>query len=297
MHMPFGLFVFFAALVVWFFLLAVGFRRRSFGPFVVFGIVFLVLMNVRYLIDGAPAAIAFFIGIYDVLDNLGLRAGEGAAALASCPNNACSVWGETYVLHPSWGTAFHARFSSDAELRSNLLYAHLTLNSIVFVLMHVQLWRPGTGGNAAWHKTIGRFSFVCLTLGTASAIWLAGSHGSVSEYGGNLSMVGFWSMSLCVYGCAVMGVLAIRRGDRVAHRIWMIRFTGSMWGAFWLFRVMLFVLGPLLRDYEAANLLVCIWLSAPLGILIAEVVRRNLLDKRPHDRSTALGTRRPVANA
>jgi hypothetical protein len=128
----------------------------------------------------------------------------------------------------------------------------LSFNSIVFVLMHVQLWRPGTGNNAAWHRIIGRVSFLCLTLGTASAVWLAGSHGSVSEYGGYLSMVGFWSMSLCVYACAVMGVLAIRRGDKLMHRIWMFRFAGSMWGAFWLFRV-----------------------------------SRNLLDKRPGPRSVA----------
>ena len=49
MNMPLGLFVFFTALVVWFGLLILGFKRRSFGPFVVFGIVFLVLMNVRLL--------------------------------------------------------------------------------------------------------------------------------------------------------------------------------------------------------------------------------------------------------
>ena len=106
MTMPFGLVVFFSALIIWFALLVLGFKRRAFGPFVVFGIVFMALMNVRYLIEGAPAAIAFFIGIYDVLDNLGLRAGEGAAALASCPSNACSVWGDTYLTHPSWGTRF-----------------------------------------------------------------------------------------------------------------------------------------------------------------------------------------------
>ncbi|MGB9149094.1 MAG: DUF2306 domain-containing protein [Burkholderiales bacterium] len=297
MNMPLGLFAFFSALGIWSVLLVVGFKRRSFGPFVVFGIAFLLLMNIRYLIEGAPTAIAFFIGIYDVLDNFGLRAGEGAAALATCPNNACSVWGDTYLNHPSWGTAFHDRFLNGTELRTNLLYAHLTFNSIVFVLMHVQLWRPGTGSHAAWHKIIGRVSFGLLTLGTIAAIWLAGSHGSVGEYGGNLSMYGFWFMSLCVYGCAVMGVSAIRQGDKVAHRIWMIRFAGSMWGAFWLFRVMLFVLGPLLRDYQAANLLTCIWLSAPLGILIAEVVRIKLLDKRPDHRSISSGTKQATANA
>lgn len=188
MNMPIGLVLFFTALSAWAFLLLLGLKRRAFGPFIVFGIVFLVLMNVRYLIEGAPAAIAFFIGIYDVLDNFGLRAGEGAAALAACPNNACSVWGDTYLNHPSWGTAFHARFLTGTEFRTNLLYAHLSLNSIVFVLMHIQLWRTGLGEHAALHKTLGRISLACLTLGTASALWLAGSHGSVTEYGGNWSM-------------------------------------------------------------------------------------------------------------
>jgi hypothetical protein len=220
MHMPVGLFVFFSALVVWFVLLAVGFKRRSFGPF---GWITLACRPVKERQHSPPA-----------------RTTPAASG------------GDTYLIHPAWGTAFHARFSNGAELRSNLLYAHLSFNSIVFVLMHVQLWRPGTGNNAAWHRIIGRVSFLCLTLGTASAVWLAGSHGSVSEYGGYLSMVGFWSMSLCVYACAVMGVLAIRRGDKLMHRIWMFRFAGSMWGAFWLFRV-----------------------------------SRNLLDKRPGPRSVA----------
>jgi hypothetical protein len=98
----------------------------------------------------------------------------------------------------------------------------------------------------------------------------------VAEYGGVLSMLGFWFMSLCVYSCAVMGVVAIVKGDTTRHRVWMIRFAGAMWGAFWLFRVMLFVQGPLLRDFETANILICIWFSAPLGILIAEVFRRKL---------------------
>jgi hypothetical protein len=39
---------------------------------------------------------------------------------------------------------------------------------------------------------------------------------------------------------------------------------------------MLFVLDPLLRDHEAVALLICIWFSAPLGMLIAEVIRRRI---------------------
>jgi len=64
MQMPFGLIVFFGALVVWVGLLLLGLTRKKFTPFIIFGIAFLLFMNVRYLIEGAPAAIAFFIGIY-----------------------------------------------------------------------------------------------------------------------------------------------------------------------------------------------------------------------------------------
>ena len=107
------------------------------------------------------------------------------------------------------------------------------------------------------------------------------------QYGGRLSEFGFYSMAVIVYGTAIMGVLAIRSGDRAAHRVWMWRFVGTRWGSFWLFRVMLFVLDPLLREYEALALLICIWFSAPLGLLIAEFIRRRV------DASTAL----PMASA
>lgn len=295
MDLPVGVLAVYGALVVWSVLLIRDLRRRSFGPTLGFGIALLLVLNVRYLIDGAPASIAFFIGIYDVLDNLGVAASEGAAALAPCPDNACTVWGDRYLNHPSWGVAFYDRFLNGPELRTNLLYGHIAFNSIVFVLMHIQLLRPGTGRNRGWHQAIGRTSFALLTVGTICAVWLASEHGPVSEYGGNLSMVGFWFMSLCVYGCAVMGVVAIRKGDAATHRIWMFRFAGSMWGAFWLFRVMLFVLGPLLRNWEAAALLICIWFSAPLGILIAEVLRRYL-DKRTDPTIAALDTEQAAAS-
>ncbi|MGB5755932.1 MAG: DUF2306 domain-containing protein, partial [Acidimicrobiales bacterium] len=161
------------------------------------------------------------------------------------------------------------------QLRRNLLYAHIFFNSTAFVLLHVQLWRPGTGDNRDRHRLIGRISFAAVTLGTLFAVWLSTQHGSVEEYGGNMSMVGFWSMSALVYGTAIMGVLSARRGEVAAHRTWMIRYAGAMWGSFWLFRVMLVVTGPLLRNYESASLLLSIWLSAPLGILIAETFRRR----------------------
>ncbi len=288
MDLPIGVLAIYGALVVWVALLVYGMKRGSFFPFLGFGIALLLVLNVRYLIEGTVDSIAFFIGIYDVLDNLGVADAEGAAALAKCPDNACTVWGERYVNHPSWGVAFHDRFLNGSALRNNLLYGHLIFNSIVFVLMHYQLYATGSGSNPALHRTLGRVSFAFLTIGTICAVWLASEHGTVGEYGGNLSTYGFYSMSFVVYSCAVMGIMAIRNGNTETHRVWMIRFVGSMWGSFWLFRVMLFVLGPLLRDYEAAALLICIWFSAPLGVLIAEVIRRRMDQRAPS--GVALGT-------
>ncbi len=276
MPLAYDVLVFYGLIAVWIALLVIGIRRRRFQPFLLFGVALLLALNVRYFIEGPPAAIAFFVGIYDVFDNIGLGADEGAPALAACVDNACSVWGDRYQQHPAWGVAFHERFLNGPQLRTNLLYTHIAFNSLAFVAMHYQLLRPGTGANRARHRLIGRVSFASLTVGTVAAVWLASEHGSVGEYGGSLSTWGFYSMSAFVYTTAVLGVLSARRGDLASHRRWMIRWAGSMWGSFWLFRVMLVLTGPLFRNVENLSIQLSIWLSAPLGILVAEVIRKRL---------------------
>ncbi len=294
-ELPLDVLAVYAAIVVLLVLAVADFKKQSYTASVLFGIGLVLVLNVRYLFEGAADGIAFFVSLYDVFDNLGLAAGESAPALATCPGNACSVWGERYLNHPSWGVAFHDRFLNGSDFRSNLLYVHLIFNTIVFVLMHYQIARPGTGTHQAFHRVLGRFSFICLTIATICAIWMASSHGSVGEYGGKLSQWGFYAMSFCVYGCAVMGIVAIRGGDASAHRIWMIRFAGSMWGAFLIYRLMLFVTGPLLRDYVSASFLISTWFSAPLGILIADALRKRLdrhaIDVRSNKVDTAVGAR------
>lgn len=263
----------YAALAVWVSILVFSFRRQNFWPFLGFGILIAMVLNVGYFVRGQPAAIAYFISIYDVFDNIGLGRTEGAPALAQCVDNACTTWGDRYVNHPSWGVAFHDRFLNGPQLRTNLLYGHIAFNSIAFVLLHVQLWKPGTGANRALHRLIGKIGFAAITIGTIFAIWLASEHGDVQEYGGIMAELGFYSMSAFVFGAATLSMLTARRGDIVSHRKWSIRYAGSMWGAFWVFRVMLVVTGPLLRNWESVSLLLSIWLSAPIGILIAEYFR------------------------
>lgn len=297
MTLPIGVIAVYVALAAWLVLLVLGLRRRRYGWFIGFGIALMLVLNVRYLVEGAPAGIAFFIGIYDVLNNLGLAPDAQVAGMTGCVDGQCSAWGERFAMHTTWGVAFYERFVADAPLRSTLLYGHLFFNSLVFVLMHVQMLRTGSGPHRQAHKVLGRVNFVFLTLSVVCAVWLASEHGSVPQYGGQLAEFGFYSMAAIVYGTAVMGVIAIRSGNRVGHRVWMWRFVGTMWGSFWLFRVMLFVLDPLLRDYEAVALLICIWSSAPLGMLVAEVVRRRIdgVAKRPTVPTKGLGKGRGVA--
>jgi len=276
MALPIGVLVVYAALAVWAGLLLRGLRTGAYRGFLNFGIALMLWLNLGYLINGVPSSIASFIGIYDVLINIRLSDPSTAAAVIPCADNACTVWGERYVSHPAWGAAFYDRFANGPEFRSMLLYGHITLNTLVFVLMHVQLMRPGYGPSKSMHKLLGKVSFACLTGSLICAVWLASEHGPVAEYGGALSTYGFYSMAAVVYGCAVMGVVSIRKGDHALHRVWMFRFMGAMWGSFWLFRVALFVLDPLLRNYEAAALLTVIWLSAPVGVALGEILRRRL---------------------
>lgn len=268
--MPIETLAFYGALVVWAALLAHGMRNSKWQGFTLVGIGLMLVLNIGYFVRGQGDAIAFFVSIYDLLDNAGVStAGELPAALATCPDNACSI-ADNYDTHPAWGVAFHERFANGPTFRRTLLFTHIAFNSIAFVLAHIQFAKPGTGGNAKQHRILGRVGFGAVTFGTLCAVLLAAEHRSVSEYGGVFSMLGFFSMALVVYFCAVKTATTARAGDIAAHKVWTFRYLGSMWGAFWLFRVMLFVLGPLFRNVEGGAILVCIWFSAPLGVLLAE---------------------------
>ncbi|MEL6792393.1 MAG: hypothetical protein AAFP78_02990, partial [Pseudomonadota bacterium] len=197
--MPIATLGVYLALVAWAGLLAYGARSGAWRPFLFFGIAFLLVLNVGYFVNGATASIASFISIYDLLDNLGVDPSVGAPALAACPDNACSTWSSRYELHPSWGVAFYDRFANGDAMRTNLLYGHIGFNTAAFVLMHIQLFRPGYGAAKRRHGTIGKLTFAAVTLSVICASILASQHGPVESYGGSWSTWGFYSMSAVVF--------------------------------------------------------------------------------------------------
>ena len=81
--MPISVLGFYGAVALWAILIARGVFKPKQWPLIAgFGLVLLLFLNVRYLIEGAPAGIAFFISLYDFFDNLGLSAGEVPSAMA-----------------------------------------------------------------------------------------------------------------------------------------------------------------------------------------------------------------------
>ena len=108
--MPVTVLSVYAALAIWAILLVRGIRGQSYRPFLLIGIGLMVILNIGYFINGVPASIASFIGIYDVLINIGLAQDTSAAAISRCAENACTVWGDQFVNHPAWGAAFYDRF-------------------------------------------------------------------------------------------------------------------------------------------------------------------------------------------
>jgi len=271
MTLPWGVLGFYAALVVWIGMLVQGFRTGVWRTFILFGLGLTLFLNVRYLIEGVPAGAAFFIGIYDIIVNFGLSGTEQLKGLTTFHNNACTVWGDIYTQHSTWSASFHDRFANAPPTRTVMLYGHIIFNTTTFLLLHVQMFKPG--GSSAWHKLIGRVTFASLTIALFCGGWLSSEFSLVPSYGAIWAQWGFYSMIALVYGTALMGIVAIRSSDAEAHRVWMWRFAGSMWGAFWGYRVIMLVLDPFLRYTDGWTFLIPSWVSVPAGILIAEAIR------------------------
>ena len=282
----------FAALFTWAVLLAFGVKRGSYGPFLAFGVAFATTLNLRHLLVSTADAFSLVVGVYDVLGNLGRSDDDiddshsqttpSSLGLVPCPTSSanCTVWGEdVYGLHPAWSVRFYERFvhGPTAKIRNKLLLVHNLCNATAFLILHVQIMRPGNSKKFAWqHKLLGRLSLISLTIGLFSALQLANEHVDVDEYGNTWSKWGFYEMALCCYAPAVMGVYRVRSGDWMGHRTWMWRYAGAMWGSFWIFRVGLLLVDPFFQNRKHIAWLLATWLSAPLGISVAEMVRRRI---------------------
>ena len=273
----------FLALFSWAVSLGYGIRHKKYVPFLTFGVAFGTILNLRHWLVSHHNAFALVVGVYDVLSHFIVS--ENMTNMVPCETGNCTVWGEdVYTSHPSWSVRFFERFVNGPERRKKLLLVHNMGNAIAFVVLHIQFLQPG-GQSSKWHKWLGRFSLCSLTVGLTSAVLMANEHGNVDEYGNHWSSWGFYEMASCCFVPAAVGLFKIRSGDTASHRRWMWRYAGAMWGSFWIFRVGLLLIDPLLRDREAVAWLLVTWGSAPVGIAVAELARRVVDQSRTAQQS------------
>lgn len=227
-------------------------------------------MNFQYGVYGVAHPISFFISIYDVTHNLWAGDLSQLKGMARCSdNNTCTQLGQ-YEYHPSWAPTFYDRFVLGDAFRRARLYMHIWPNTVALVLGLVQFRADLRKAYPQVHRVVGRVAAALCFFSVCSSLSLAMEHGPVVSYGGRLSVAGWFEMAACVLVPLLIGVQKARQRDFAAHKRWMVRWNGAMWGAFLVFRAIFLVLGPLLRWHATASIQIAIWCSAPIGMGIAE---------------------------
>ena len=288
--MNFGILLFYLALALWVPLLVWSYRSKRWLPFFAYGMIFTIVLNGRYVVDGMEDGITYFTGIFDVIAHLGVAEGEQVAALTTCKDNACSVLSQ-YETHPSWAVAFYDRFTEGTTMRSALLYGHIIFNTIALVTATLQIFRPGR--QYAGHKVMGRVSVIALVISLTCAGILTAELGDVNAYGHWWTVFGLYFLALNALIPAGIGVAKIMKQDYEGHRVWMWRYAGAIWGAYWIFRAEMMLVDLFIKNAEGFTLAVPSWTGGLIGIALAEVIRRRL-DRRGGLRSEADVTQTPA---
>ncbi|MEM8564771.1 MAG: hypothetical protein AAGF57_21190 [Pseudomonadota bacterium] len=283
---------YYIASLVWLGLTVYSWVTKRWRSWIVFSVAFMLVLNLRFFVVGIPETLAQNTSIADLNLRLFEDTSQPSSGLVTCEDNLCALPGSATVLHTQWAAAFYSRFAGEQLFQSALLYGHILGNSIAFVLVTVQLLYPGLGRQRIGesdvsnprhrtaarnriHALMGRMSFVSMVIGVLLGVILASQHHAVAAYGGLWSQWGLYSMSAFVFFTGLLGVAAIKRGHRAAHRVWMWRHAGALWGSFFVFRVTINALDPVFLDYPGVAWSTACWVGAPGGILIAEWFRRR----------------------
>lgn len=240
--------------------------------FFTFAAIFVAVLNARFFLLSMGDSMSLVVSIADVTNNFGVNGDfQGLRALTTCVDNNCTAL-PFYTFHASWAVSLYERYAlASTQTRTMLIYTHIICQSVGFVLSLLLLKWDGLGHHSKYHAGLGYVAVILVAFGLLSACELASDHDDVPNYGGMYSRLGFWMMAIETFTPMVLGIKARQFGDIEGHRRWMIRYVGSMFGAFAIFRYVIHLTGPLLRQYNGASHLLAIWVCCPLGILIADL--------------------------
>ena len=138
--------------------------------------------------------------------------------------------------------------------------------------MPLQIWGDFRKHSLSRHRLLGWLIVGLLSIGMTTSFYIARPMREVEEGGGMTSEVGFYGMALATSYCVLMGLLKIRQKKVDEHRQWMIRAYGTMWGAFFWFRIAMVAFLPLMPDkyHHGLGLISNLsWMSGWIGADIA----------------------------
>lgn len=105
-----------------------------------------------------------------------------------------------------------------AQLRPIAFFAHVILAPVALALVPFQLWRGLRQHRPVVHHVIGRVYGIAILISGVGGLWLA-----ITTEAGPVAAFGFGLLAISWLGTTIWGISLAMRGDRVAHRRWMIR--------------------------------------------------------------------------
>lgn len=97
---------------------------------------------------------------------------------------------------------------------------HIGAGLVFFVLGGMQFWRALRRRAPRWHRAAGGLFIASGLVLAATGLWMNQFY---SAFGGVSKYLALWAVGLALPVFLALAVRAIIRGDRAAHRAWMIR--------------------------------------------------------------------------
>ncbi len=157
--------------------------------------------------------------------------------------------------------AYHAQY------RPIAFFAHVILAPVALALVPFQLWQGLRNRRPMVHRLIGRIYGAAILLSGSGGLWLA-----INTEAGAVAAWGFGLLAVAWLGTTGWGIALAMRGDRVAHRRWMIRSIALTLSAVTL-RIYLGMTFGFGLDFDTAYPAIA-WLCWVPNLIVAELVLR-----------------------
>lgn len=154
-----------------------------------------------------------------------------------------------------------------AQLRPIAFFAHVILAPVALALVPFQLWEGLRRRRPAMHRLIGRLYGLSIVLSGLGGLWLA-----VTTQAGPVAAWGFALLAIAWLWTTLWGIGLAMRGDRIAHRRWMIRSIALTLSAVTLRLYLGGVFGFGL-DFDTAYPAIA-WLCWVPNLIVAEAILR-----------------------